>query len=147
MSDSLSSRVINVCVCVCVCSVASVVSNSVTLWTVARQAPLSMGFSRQEYWSGLCTFASVGASMDVGVGGWVYIPISSDFPLNKWTWKTILTLDRLYSYLTLLQGIFPTQGLNPCLLCLLHWQGDSLPLVTPGKTSLIKFLSFFSPCQ
>ena len=25
----------------------------VTLWTVASQAPLSMGFSRQEYWSGL----------------------------------------------------------------------------------------------
>ena len=24
----------------------------VTLWTVARQAPLSTGFSRQEYWSG-----------------------------------------------------------------------------------------------
>ena len=24
-----------------------------TLWTQARQAPLSMGFSRQEYWSGL----------------------------------------------------------------------------------------------
>ena len=24
-----------------------------TLWTVARQAPLPMGFSRQEYWSGL----------------------------------------------------------------------------------------------
>ena len=25
----------------------------VTLWTIACQAPLSMGFSRQEYWSGL----------------------------------------------------------------------------------------------
>ena len=25
----------------------------VTLWTIARQASLSMGFSRQEYWSGL----------------------------------------------------------------------------------------------
>ena len=25
----------------------------VSLWTVAHQAPLSMGFSRQEYWSGL----------------------------------------------------------------------------------------------
>ena len=25
----------------------------VTPWTVARQTPLSMGFSRQEYWSGL----------------------------------------------------------------------------------------------
>ena len=28
----------------------------------------------------------------------------------------------------LLQGIFPTQGLNPHLLCLLLWQEDSLPL-------------------
>ena len=26
-----------------------------------------------------------------------------------------------------LQGIFPTQGSNPSLLCLLHWQADSLP--------------------
>ena len=25
----------------------------VTLWTIAHQAPVSMGFSRQEYWSGL----------------------------------------------------------------------------------------------
>jgi len=25
----------------------------VTPWAVAHQAPLSMGFSRQEYWSGL----------------------------------------------------------------------------------------------
>ena len=29
----------------------SIVSNSATPWTVARQAPLSMGFSRQEYLS------------------------------------------------------------------------------------------------
>ena len=35
------------------CSVASVVSDSKTLWTVALQAPLSRRFSRQEYWSGL----------------------------------------------------------------------------------------------
>ena len=28
-------------------------SDSETQWTVAHQAPLSMGFSRQEYWSGL----------------------------------------------------------------------------------------------
>ena len=33
--------------------VCSVISDSATLRTVARQAPLSMGFSRQEYWSGL----------------------------------------------------------------------------------------------
>ena len=38
---------------VCVLSHFSHVQLSETLWTVARQAPLSMGFSRQEYWSGL----------------------------------------------------------------------------------------------
>ena len=31
----------------------SVMSNSETLWTIACQAPLSMGFFSQEYWSGL----------------------------------------------------------------------------------------------
>ena len=29
------------------------VQRFVTPWTVAHQAPLSMGFSRQEYWGGL----------------------------------------------------------------------------------------------
>ena len=32
----------------------------------------------------------------------------------------------------LVQGIFPTQGSNPRLLRLLHWQADSLPRVPPG---------------
>ena len=34
----------------------------------------------------------------------------------------------------LLQGIFPTQGLNLSLLCLLHWQESSWPLVPPEKS-------------
>ena len=38
------------CVCTCECAV---VSDANTPWTVARQAPLSMRFPRQEYWSGL----------------------------------------------------------------------------------------------
>ena len=33
----------------------------------------------------------------------------------------------------LLQGIIPTQGSNSCLLHLLHWQADSLPLSHPGR--------------
>ena len=33
----------------------------------------------------------------------------------------------------LLQGIFLTQGSNPHLLCLLHWQVDSLLLMPAGK--------------
>ena len=37
------------CVCVCVRSVMS--DSLVTPWTIARQAPLSMEFSQQEYWS------------------------------------------------------------------------------------------------
>ena len=37
-----------------------------TLWTVARQAPLSMGFSRQGYWSGL-PFPSLGDLPNAGI--------------------------------------------------------------------------------
>ena len=36
----------------CMCSFSRV-QLFATLWAVARQASLSMGFSRQEYWSGL----------------------------------------------------------------------------------------------
>ena len=36
--------------CACVCSV---VWDFATPWTAVHQAPLSMGFSRQEYWSGV----------------------------------------------------------------------------------------------
>ena len=39
--------------CVCVLSGFSRVWLFVSPWTAAHQAPLSMGFSRQEYWSGL----------------------------------------------------------------------------------------------
>ena len=70
-----------------------------TLWTIARQAPFSVGFSRQEYWSGLL--------------------------------------------LCFLQGIFPTQVSNSHLLCLLHWQAGSYPLVPPGKPGCV---SVWSPC-
>ena len=38
----------------------------VTPWTVALQAPLSMGFSRQEYWSGL-PFPPSGDLPDSGI--------------------------------------------------------------------------------
>ena len=45
------------CTCALICFGCIHVSSSEwkifeTLWTVAHQAPLSMGFSRQEYWSG-----------------------------------------------------------------------------------------------
>ena len=39
--------------CGCVLTCFSHVQLFVTPWTVACQAPLSMGFSKQEYWSGL----------------------------------------------------------------------------------------------
>ena len=38
----------------------------VTLWTVACQTPLSMGFSRQEYWSGF-SFPPPGDLPDPGI--------------------------------------------------------------------------------
>ena len=51
--------VISIVECVCVLARVCTLSLSVVFdflwppWTVARQAPLSMEFSRQEYWSGL----------------------------------------------------------------------------------------------
>ena len=41
-------------------------SNSMTPWAVIHQAPLSMGFSRQEYWSGF-PFPSPGDLLDLGI--------------------------------------------------------------------------------
>ena len=77
--------------CVCVLSHLSVWLFA-TPWSSACRAPLSMGFSRQEYWSGL---------------------------------------------LALLQAIFPTQGSNPCLFHLLHWQVGSLLLAPPYLPQII----------
>ena len=36
----------------CVCLAAQSCPTLATSWTVARQVPVSVGFSRQEYWSG-----------------------------------------------------------------------------------------------
>ena len=69
------SEDIAVCVCVCVCvwcgharvlSHFSHIQFFVTLWTIVRQAPLSMGFSRQEYWSEL-PFPPPGDLPDPGI--------------------------------------------------------------------------------
>ena len=43
----------NLHIAICVHACISHVQLFVTLWTVAHQAPLSVGFSRQEHWSGL----------------------------------------------------------------------------------------------
>ena len=54
-------------VCACMLSHLSHVQLFDTLWTVARQAPLSLGFSRQEYQSGW-PCPSPGGILDPGTG-------------------------------------------------------------------------------
>ena len=83
----------------------------VTPWTIACQAPLSMGFSRQEYWSKLsCPFS--GVLLNPG-----FEPRSSalqvDSLLSELPWKPKNTG---LGSLSLLQGIFSTQKSNPDLL-------------------------------
>ena len=53
------------CIVLCVC-VLSHVRLFVTPWTVACQAPLSLGFSRQKYWSGF-PFPTPGDLSDPGI--------------------------------------------------------------------------------
>ena len=50
----------------CMLSCFSRVRLCVTVWTGALQAPLSMGFPRQEYWSGL-PFLAPGDLPDPGI--------------------------------------------------------------------------------
>ena len=66
-------------------------SNSVvTAWTAARLAPGSMGFSRQEYWSGL-PFPPPGDLPDPGIepvspalaGGFLVFQMRMNIPLNR----------------------------------------------------------------
>ena len=116
-----------------------------TPWTLARQAPLSMQFPRQEYWSQL-PFSSPNP----------FLPHPKPHPhpeaIPKRPRAKLLQscpilcnpmdrsppdssvhrilLARILKFHFLLQGIFPTQGLN---LFLLHLLQDSLPLVPPGK--------------
>ena len=69
----------------CCYLVTSVISSSVTPWTVAHQASLSMGFSRQEYWSGL-PFPSPGDLRNPGIE--LASPCIGRQILNHWaTWE------------------------------------------------------------
>ena len=43
-------KILDACVCACMFSWVQLFA---TLWTIVCQAPLFMGFSLQEYWSGL----------------------------------------------------------------------------------------------
>ena len=62
-SDSTFSRLVSITLGALVPSGVQLFS---TPWTAAHQAPLSMGFSRQEYWSGL-SFHSPGDLPDPGI--------------------------------------------------------------------------------
>ena len=55
-----------VCVCVHACSVTQLCPTLCGSWTVAYQAPLSVKFSRHEYWSGL-PFPTSGDLPDSGI--------------------------------------------------------------------------------
>ena len=49
MSPVVQFLSLHACVCVCVQSLFGCVQLCAALWTVSRQAPLSVGFSRREY--------------------------------------------------------------------------------------------------
>ena len=71
-------------------SVTSVVSTLCDPWTAAHQAPLSMGFPRQEYWSGL-PFPSPGDLPDPGIKPGSPALQAVDLPTELWG-KPILSL-------------------------------------------------------
>ena len=107
----------------------------VTPWTVAHQVRLSIGFPRQEYWSGL-PFPSPGdfpdPRIEPGSPALRADALPSEPPGNP--------KNTGVGCYFLLQGIFPTQGSNPGLLCLLHRQAGSWSLVPPLPCSSVQSL-------
>ena len=62
----------------------------VTLWTVALQAPLSMGFSRQEYWSGLpCPDPGYFPNPGVEPESLTSPPLAGGFFTTSTTWEPV----------------------------------------------------------
>ena len=98
----------------------------VTPWTVAYETPLSIEFSRQEYWSRL-PYPSLGNLPDPGIK-----PGSPALQADAFTiWATREAQPTGVGCHALLQGIFPIQGLNPDLPhC--RWI-FFLPAELPGK--------------
>ena len=73
--------------CVCACSVVS--SSFVTLCIIAFQTPLSMGFSRQDYWSGM--FPSPGDVPDPGIEptSLTFSALAGSFFTTSATWEAL----------------------------------------------------------
>ena len=61
----------------------SIVSDSVTSWTVARQAPLSMGFPRQKYWSGVPLPSPLVQDFNIKCLITLHLGLSPSLPLLK----------------------------------------------------------------
>ena len=112
--------------CVFVISCFSCIGLYMTLGTVAHQAPLSMGFSRQEYWSGL-SCPPPGDLPNPGIK-----PRSPTLQTDSLPTKPSgKPKNTGVGSLSLLQGVFLTQESNlgsPAL------QADSLPAELPRKS-------------
>ena len=101
------------------CQSLSLVRLFVTPWTVAHQAPLSMEFSRQEYWSG---FQTEMRNMLLETGNVLVALLClslRSYGLQSarlcWSWNSPGKNTGVGNFFLLL-GIFPTQRLNLGLL-------------------------------
>ena len=65
-----------------------------TAWTTAHQAPLSIGFSRQEYWSGV-PIPPLGNLPNPGIGtaSFMFPALAGGFFTTSATWEALLFLN------------------------------------------------------
>ena len=150
--------------------VASHVHLFVTSWTVARQAPLSMEFSRQEYWSGL-PFPSPKDLPNPGIeprssalqagflptelqGSPIEIDISAFAIFAHHASVRNITYSMPATLFCPWNSPDENTGMGCCFLlqedspdqvsdpCLLHWQVDSLPLSHQGSPIVNEWNTF-----
>ena len=98
------------------CSVTSVMFDFATLWTVAHQAPLSLGFSRWEYWSGL-PCPPPGHLPDLGIK---FVSVYISFSAGRFFTYWAIREARKSGYMYKLNKILPLGGkmnwihIHPC---------------------------------
>ena len=109
----------------------SVVSNSATSWTVAHQAPLSLGFFRQQYWSGL-PFPTPGDLLNLGIKP-MYPALAGEFFTTEPPGKLYISISIVYHrILTIVSKLYSrTLLLSILYVTVLHLLTSTSNSITP----------------
>ena len=124
----------------------------VTLWTAACQAPLSMGFSRQEYWSGLPCPPPGGMTQGSNLSLLRLLALAGRFFSTTITWE-VQSTSRMWDIKMVVSFskffLMVLQTLDPLVKVLRRFRNSPLVCINVYRDDNVHFfamLSFLSCC-